>query len=97
MPQTITDIIARVAYPIECELQDKEEELQQRFFPDASNGVFRFISSNDGSGGIGRTGGTATVDGEMDGCVSFNTNPLFCMDLETSVAYELATAERQAS
>lgn len=32
MPQTITDIIARVAYPIECELQDKEEELQQRFF-----------------------------------------------------------------
>ncbi len=32
MPMSINDVVARVAYPIECELQDKEEELQQRFF-----------------------------------------------------------------
>lgn len=32
IPMSINDVVARVAYPIECELQDKEEELQQRFF-----------------------------------------------------------------
>lgn len=32
VPMSINDVVARVAYPIECELQDKEEELQQRFF-----------------------------------------------------------------
>lgn len=32
VPQAINDVVARVAYPIECELQDKEEELQQKFY-----------------------------------------------------------------
>ena len=32
VPTAINDVIARVAYPIECELQDKEEELQSRFY-----------------------------------------------------------------
>lgn len=32
IPMSINDVVARVAYPIECELQDKEEELQRRFF-----------------------------------------------------------------
>lgn len=32
VPQAINDVVARVAYPIECELQDKEEELQRRFY-----------------------------------------------------------------
>ncbi len=31
-PMSINDVVARVAYPIECELQDNEEELQRRFF-----------------------------------------------------------------
>lgn len=32
VPMSINDVVARVAYPIECELQDNEEELQRRFF-----------------------------------------------------------------
>lgn len=32
VPMTINDVVARVAYPIECELQDNNEELQRRFF-----------------------------------------------------------------
>lgn len=32
VPTAINDVVARVAYPIECELQDNEEELQRRFF-----------------------------------------------------------------
>lgn len=32
VPVAINDIVARVAYPIECELQDNEKELQRRFF-----------------------------------------------------------------
>ena len=32
IPGTVNDVIARVAYPIECELQDNDEELQRRFF-----------------------------------------------------------------
>ena len=95
MPQTITDII--VVWLIPSNVNCKTRKSYNSVFPDASEWRVSFYSSNDGSGGIGRTGGTATVDGEMDGCVSFNTNPLFCMDLETSVAYELATAERKAS
>ena len=32
IPQAVNDIVARVAYPIECELQNKDVELQQRFY-----------------------------------------------------------------
>ena len=32
VPTAVNDVVARVAYPIECELQDNEEELQRRFF-----------------------------------------------------------------
>lgn len=32
IPAAISDVVARVAYPIECELQDSDEELQRRFF-----------------------------------------------------------------
>lgn len=32
IPTTINDVVARVAYPIECELQDNDVELQRRFF-----------------------------------------------------------------
>ena len=32
IPGTVNDVVARVAYPIECELQDNDEELQRRFF-----------------------------------------------------------------
>lgn len=32
IPAAISDVVARVAYPIECELQDNDKELQRRFF-----------------------------------------------------------------
>ena len=32
VPTAINDVVARVAYPIECELQDNDDELQRRFF-----------------------------------------------------------------
>lgn len=32
IPITVNDVVARVAYPIECELQDNDEELQRYFF-----------------------------------------------------------------
>lgn len=32
MPTSINDVVARVAYPIECELQNNDEELQRRFY-----------------------------------------------------------------
>jgi len=32
IPTSINDVVARVAYPIECELQNNDEELQRRFF-----------------------------------------------------------------
>ena len=32
IPTAINDVVARVAYPIECELQDNDEELQRYFF-----------------------------------------------------------------
>ena len=32
VPTAINDVVARVAYPIECELQDNNDELQRRFF-----------------------------------------------------------------
>lgn len=32
IPTTIIDVVGRVAYPIECELQDNDGELQRRFF-----------------------------------------------------------------
>lgn len=32
IPTSINDVIARVAYPIECELQNEDEELQRRFY-----------------------------------------------------------------
>lgn len=32
VPMAINDVVARVAYPIECALQDNNEELQYRFF-----------------------------------------------------------------
>lgn len=32
IPSAINDVVARVAYPIECELQNNDEELQRRFF-----------------------------------------------------------------
>lgn len=32
IPTTVNDVVARVAYPIECELQDNDEELQRYFF-----------------------------------------------------------------
>ena len=32
IPAAICDVVARVAYPIECELQDNDKELQRRFF-----------------------------------------------------------------
>lgn len=32
VPTAVNDVVARVAYPIECELQDNNDELQRRFF-----------------------------------------------------------------
>lgn len=32
IPTSINDVVARVAYPIECELQNNDEELQRRFY-----------------------------------------------------------------
>lgn len=32
VPQALNDVVARVAYPIECELQGNDGELQRRFF-----------------------------------------------------------------
>lgn len=32
IPAAVSDVVARVAYPIECELQDNDKELQRRFF-----------------------------------------------------------------
>lgn len=32
IPTTVNDVVARVAYPIECESQDNDEELQRFFF-----------------------------------------------------------------
>jgi O-antigen/teichoic acid export membrane protein len=32
IPTAINDVVARIAYPVECELQDNDEELRRKFF-----------------------------------------------------------------